>query len=87
MNLKPLVDRLSRLEAVRQVHVREEIPSLDTSVLSQDQRDYVTEAARMIMKIRRGELEWTDDRVALAQDALQLLDSCPKMTRRPVSSS
>jgi hypothetical protein len=75
-----IIERLARLEARRQIQVRDDVPARDLSGLSADQRAFLREAADMVMKIRRGELEWTDDRVAFVQDAMELLDSCPLKT-------
>jgi hypothetical protein len=76
-----IIDRIRRLEMRRGSHDHADIPSVDTSVLSVEQLAWLREVADMVMKIRNGELEWTDDRVALTQDAMQLLDSCPKCIR------
>lgn len=57
----------------------EELPTYDTSVLSEEQHEYIRDAARMVITVRKGLIQITDERRRVIQEACQLLDSCPKL--------
>ena len=70
-------ERIVRLEARRRIHEREELPALDVSVLTTEQRDYIRDAARLVAAEEKGLIQITSEQRAFIEDAFQLLLSCP----------
>jgi hypothetical protein len=81
MSIKTLLHRVKMLEQVfSQTQVHNDMPTRDVRCLSVEQRDAVTQAARIVTAIRDGSLVETDDHTHLIQKTYQLLASCRRMT-------
>lgn len=75
--MKRFIERIERLERQRNIGEREELPSFDIRGLTEEQREFIRDGARMTLAMKEGRLPVTEERLQYVREGMKLLYSCP----------